>query len=480
MKTLAIRGRGVLLLIGVVAMWASNLQPAQAAGVAYQKGDVFVAIGGGVIRHFDASGTLLDTLDTTTNDQMTGMCFDAAHNLYATDYFTNQMSKFDSMGNLLQASWGGPFSTKPEDCLQAKDGSIWTGEVDGADKLRQWTTGGTQLAEHSPAPQSRGIDWFDLNPDQCVFDYTSEGSSVLRFNVCTDTQLSNLTDGLPGAPCIAVRIRADGTVLVTCNAEIYLLDASGTVLKIYPLSGLPGVAFPLFAMNLDPDGTSFWTADYNNGNIYRVDIATGDVITHFQTNPAPGVAGGLLIFGEPLVSADTTPPLCALTAVLPGPPKQVKITVQDLDSGLQSITVTKNVNATVDVSAFTPGTKAPVVVTGTKTDQSKGAQVGLRATDVAGNVTDCDPELLTIKPGEVQRIRDVPRSEHRLTLSNGSPGLRTLRVTVNRKTFELGHLRSSEVRVLDISSAMVAGSHNTITIRGYGRRGSSADVVLSD
>ena len=179
-------------------------------------------------------------------------------------------------------------------------------------------------------------------------------------------------------------------------------------------------------------------------------------------------------------SAETIPPSCGLTAVLPGPPKQVKITVQDLDSGLQSITVTKNVNATVDVPAFTPGTKAPVVVTGTKTDQTKGAQVGLRATDVAGNVTNCDPELLTIKPGDVQRIRDVPRSEHRLTLSNGSPGLRILRVTVNRKTFELGHLRSGEVRVLDISSAMVAGSHNTVTLQGYGRRGSSAEVVLSE
>ena len=178
--------------------------------------------------------------------------------------------------------------------------------------------------------------------------------------------------------------------------------------------------------------------------------------------------------------ADTTAPSCVLTGVIAGPPKQIQITAQDVGSGLQTIVVTNSVNATVNVPAFTPGTNAPVVVTATKTDQTKGAQVGLQTTDVAGNVTICDPEFLTIKPGEVQRIRDVPRSENRLTLSNGSPGLRTLRVTVNRKVFELAHLRSNEVRVLDISSAMVAGSRNTVTIRGYGRRGSSADIVLSD
>src|ERR1700682_324257 len=480
MTNLAFRGRGLLLLIGVVALWGANLQPAQAAGVPYHSGDVFVSVGAGLVRHFDSNGILLDTLDTTTNSDLTGLCFDAASNLYATDWSSGQMSKFDSMGNLLQASWGGPFSAWPEDCLQARDGSIWTGEVKGANMLRQWTSSGTQLSAFSPATEYQGFDWFDLNPDQCVFDYTSEGPSLKRFNVCTNSQLPDLATNLPGSVCFAVKIRADDSIFVACSSEINLVDAAGNVLKSYPQSNLPGSSSRLFAANLDPDGTSFWTADVDAGNIYRIDIATGTVITHFVATPAGHFISGLAVFGEPIVSADTVPPICALTGVLPGPPKQVKITVQDVDSGLQSITVTKNVNATVDVPAFTPGTKGPVVVTGTKTDQSKGAQVGLRATDVAGNVTDCDPELLTIKPGEVQRIRDVPRSEHRLTLSNGSPGLRTLRVTVNRKTFELGHLRSSEVRVLDISSAMVAGSHNTVTIRGYGRRGSSAEVVLSD
>ena len=43
-------------------------------------------------------------------------------------------------------------------------------------------------------------------------------------------------------------------------------------------------------------------------------------------------------------NCDTTPPSCSLTAVLPGPPKQLKITVQDSDGGLQSIEVTTAIN----------------------------------------------------------------------------------------------------------------------------------------
>ena len=479
MTSLAFKGRRALLLIGVVALWASNFQPAHAGG-GFARGDVAAGVGNGLIRVFDANGNLLVTLDNTTGSyQQTGMCFDPNGDFYSTDFGTSQMSKFDGGGTLVQASWGGPFGGSPEDCLVAQDGTVWSGEVLGANKLRHWSASGTQLAEYSPAIENQGIDWFDLNADQCVFDYTSEGPSIKRFNVCTNTQLPDFATSLPGNPCYALRIRSDGGVLVGCHDDVNLLDAVGNVVKSYPRSNFSEATSFLFALNLDPDLASFWTADFSTGNIYRIDIATGNVITHFQTTPV-SILGGLAIFGEPLVSADTTPPSCTLTAVIAGPPKQVKITVEDAGSGLLEIVVTKNVNATVDVPVFTQRTTAPVIVTGTKTDQSKAAQVGLAVVDVAGNQTDCDPDLLSIKPGDVQRIRDVPRSEHWLTLSNGSPGLRTLRVTVNRKTFELGHLRSGEVRVLDISSAMVAGSHNTVTIRGYGRRGSSADVVLSD
>jgi hypothetical protein len=96
---------------------------------------------------------------------------------------------------------------------------------------------------------------------------------------------------------------------------------------------------------------------------------------------------------------DTTPPSCALTNVVAGPPKQLQITVQDSGSGLASIAVTASTNASTPVPAFAAGTTGPVVVTSTKLDQGRSAQVALRVTDAAGNVTDCDP----IVAGEVAR-----------------------------------------------------------------------------
>src|ERR1700682_1324777 len=109
MTSLAFKGRRALLLIGVVALWASNFQPAHAGG-GFARGGVAAGVGNGLIRVFDANGNLLVTLDNTTGSyQQTGMCFDPNGDFYSTDFGTSQMSKFDGGGTLVQASWGGPF-----------------------------------------------------------------------------------------------------------------------------------------------------------------------------------------------------------------------------------------------------------------------------------------------------------------------------------------------------------------------------------
>ena len=106
-----------------------------------------------------------------------------------------------------------------------------------------------------------------------------------------------------------------------------------------------------------------------------------DKATKTWTSPAP---------------APITPPSCALTATIAGPPKQLKITIQDSDNGLKSVEVTTSSNTTVAVPTYTAGEKGAIVVVATKIDQSKGAQVALRVTDMNGAVTDCDP----IVPGD--------------------------------------------------------------------------------
>jgi hypothetical protein len=180
-------------------------------------------------------------------------------------------------------------------------------------------------------------------------------------------------------------------------------------------------------------------------------------------------------------TTDTTAPSCALTGVISGPPKQIEITVQDTGSGLGSVVVTTSTNATTPVPAFTVGTTAPVVVTATKVDQSAGAEVALKVTDVAGNVTNCDPLLTTVARGDasVQTYTGIPRAESRVLITNGNPGLRTLTVTVNGTAFKVS-LASGATRKLNVSSAMHAGKTNVIRFQGRGPKGSSADVVLHD
>lgn len=90
-------------------------------------------------------------------------------------------------------------------------------------------------------------------------------------------------------------------------------------------------------------------------------------------------------------SGDTTRPMCVLTATITGPPKQIQVTVSDSGSGLGSIVVTASTNADTPVPPFTSGTTSPVLIVATKIDQSQGSNVALTVTDVAGNVTKCDP-----------------------------------------------------------------------------------------
>ncbi len=178
--------------------------------------------------------------------------------------------------------------------------------------------------------------------------------------------------------------------------------------------------------------------------------------------------------------ADRTPPSCDLTAVIDGPPKQIQVTVQDPDGGLQSIEVTDSTNATVSVPPFTVGTLDPVVVTGTKIDQSSPSSVGLKATDVAGNVTFCDPTLLSVGnvAGEKHVSVTLAKGEGKVTIHNGSNGIRNFEIDVNGKTFALNGLADGQVATLDIRAALTQAA-NHATISGSGPKGSEATVVIS-
>jgi hypothetical protein len=475
----ALRLVSALSAVSVAAALAVAQAPAvQAAGVPYAKGDVFAGVGTGIIKHFDSTGVLKDTLDTQTGcGEDLGMAFDSSSNLYATASFGacfttgGTVTKFDNMGNRIGpfgSGYGAPGST--ESIAINAAGHVFVGQPDGTKTVVELNAAGGHVADHAPAPQNRGTDWIDLAADQCTLFYTSEGNLVKRFNICTDTQLADFATEPAGFSTLyAHRIRPNGDVIAAATNGVVLWDSTGTLVKTYPA---PAGTSLLFALNLDPDGTSFWTADYFTGQVFRIDIATGTILTTFNAGPITRLSG-LAIAGE--ITPPTTPPTCSAPKANAGPPKSIEVTVQDSDDGLKSIVVNTSDNATTVVPPFTPGTTSPVVVKSTKIDQSKPSHLTITATDVHGNKVTCDPTLVDDSAGQTARVTIDGSEGHVAILNNG---LTALTIYVNGRTFTLRNISGKKNLSLDISSALHKGS-NKVVIRGRGHRGTSAMFVFS-
>ena len=293
-------GSAAALLLGL-----SLAASAHANGVPLLPGNVLVSLGNGKIGQFTPTGSLVDTLDTTASrSEETGMCFDAAQNLYTTNFEADSMSKFDKNGNLVAASFGSGFNQDPESCVVDQSQHIYVGQADGSHQVREFDTSGNLLNSFSPdVSGQRGTDWIDLAADQKTLHYTGEGSEIRTFNVSTNTQGPVFASGLP-APCFAHRILPDGTEVVACSTEVLHLDSSGNQIMTYPVDPNND----LFALSINPDGKSFWTADFN-GTVWNVDIGTGTVLHTFSVASTPGFGdtAGLAVIGELTVAQD--PPI---------------------------------------------------------------------------------------------------------------------------------------------------------------------------
>ncbi len=310
----------VILLLGIsLTIMFGTVQSVYA--LPFVNGDVFVGVGSGQIKVFDQTGALKQTLNTGSGStEQTGMCFDATH-MYATDFTAGQGTKFDFNGVVVTHPWAGPFSNSPESCVVDAAGDIYTGEVDGASDIRKWDAAGNPLATFNPTVGPRGTDWIDLRADQCTMRYTSEGTAIHQFDVCTNTQLADFATGLPGR-CFGHRELPNGEHLVACQGVLHRLNSAGVIQQTITAASLNPPAVFLFALNLDPDGTHLWTADIGQDDVYKIRIS--DLSQQFTFNAAAFTStAGLAIFGEITVSQcppGTTgmPPNCIPIDVLVG------------------------------------------------------------------------------------------------------------------------------------------------------------------
>jgi hypothetical protein len=251
---------------------------------------VYVSNSGGAVQVFSTIGNLplqVDTLDTGTGSYETGMAFDSSGDLYVTDFGSNSVTRFPSAHNPgTKFATGLPLS--PESIVFDNSGNAYVGSADAA-AITKLDPTGKVIDTYSPASEDRGVDWIDLAKDGCTMAYTSEGTTVQQFNVCTKTQLAPLATGLPST-AFAIKLLPGGGALVADSQTVVRLDANGNVLANYDTPGND----QWFAVALDPeDRTSFWAGDISTGDVVQFDILTGSEVTHF--NAGPGTVEGLLV-----------------------------------------------------------------------------------------------------------------------------------------------------------------------------------------
>jgi outer membrane protein OmpA-like peptidoglycan-associated protein len=263
-----------------------------------------VAVGDGKVQWRRPDGTLTRVLETGRGDETSGMGFDSQGNLYVTGFDAAYVSKFDRRGNLL-GTFGEGYDCHPESIIFGRSGNAYVGQAIGpgqcGKKMLKFDPAGRPLAVFAVATDYAGSDWLDLAADQCTMYYTSEGHSVKRFDVCANRQLPDFATKLPGQKAFAFRLLPAGGLLVADKEMILRFDGAGKIVRTYKAEGEN-----FFALNLDPDGKSFWSAGLDESrNIYKFNIENGQLLLKFNADSASAV-GGLAVFGEIATGSNTT------------------------------------------------------------------------------------------------------------------------------------------------------------------------------
>jgi len=285
-------------LTNLTALWTVLLFSGSSAfSSPFSLGDVFASTGNGTVTVFDpVTGAVKQVLNNGLGTSYTtGGMFDSAGNYYVTTFNGGVVSKWDNNGNLVNGSFMACGSADCESMTRDLGDNAYVGHADGTGDIQRYSIAtGANTGSFSPTTSPRGTDWVDLAADQKTIFYSSESPVIRRFDVSTNTQLPDFT-GNYGGISYALRILSDGGVLIAHTGDVLRFDNTGALIQTYSFAH----SGTLFALNLDPDGTSFWTGDIGgDNNVFRIDIATGAVINSFPTNPSNGQLAGLAIFGE--------------------------------------------------------------------------------------------------------------------------------------------------------------------------------------
>jgi hypothetical protein len=267
------------------------------ASTTWAIGDVFAGVGGGQYKVYTNGGVFKETISDGLGGFTTGCSFNPAlDKLYTTNFSSttttvvvyNDASPHAITQTINTGAQGG---RSAESIVFAANGDFYVGHADGNRDIQRYNSAGAYQQSYDVATEARGSDWIDLAADQKTMYYTSEGRLVKRYDVSgAGAQLANFAT-LPGAGnAFALRLLppgdGSGGLLVADAGTVKRLDSSGSVVQTYDA----GTNNSWFALNLDPNGTSFWAGSYDTNTFYRFNIASGAV----EIGP---IASGGSLFG---------------------------------------------------------------------------------------------------------------------------------------------------------------------------------------
>jgi hypothetical protein len=359
----------MVILFGTVGVVFAST--AARADTVFQSGQVFASTGFSEVDVYDASsGNFITPLIDNTNSEFTaGSAFDANGDFFVADGTTGDISEFSPTGVPMPTFATG--LANPAALVFDGSGNLYVGQV-RSPYIAEFSPSGQRMPDIGPLnTELFGDDWIDLSSDQCTFYYTSERGDIMRYNKCTNTQLPNFNQvPLPGRSAFDLRILPDGHVLVADTSAVVLLDSNGNVIQTYQCSNLPGCAGELFALAIDPSGTSFWAGDPNSGLAWQIDISTGHVLQTLDTQTA--FLYGLSVVGEETAATSSTTVAATPTALTLAPvsgnfssPTPVSAVLTDSTTNTpipgEQVTFTLNGSETCTATTDTTGTATCVI-----------------------------------------------------------------------------------------------------------------------
>jgi Ca2+-binding RTX toxin-like protein len=300
-----------LWMVGTAAALTVGATAVSAQASTWEIGDVFANTpdGATAVKVYDNNGNFKEEFgDPSISGEGTGCAFNSSKDLYATYFQNHQVHIFQNahphpdIGQV-------PSPGTNESIVFDAAGNFYVGIADpggGGEFVQKFDSGGNLLDSYTNLATDRGADWIELSADQRTLFYAGEGQTVRRYDLVTHTQLADFAV-LPSGNAFASRLLppgdGSGGLLLADGEDIKRLDSGGNVIQTYDVPA----AVEWFALNLDPNGTSFWSADINTGIVARFNIASGAVeVGPFQGHPSE--VAGLCVLGELTAAVPQTPP----------------------------------------------------------------------------------------------------------------------------------------------------------------------------